>query len=267
MHVALDRRRNVGPLAGVRIHYVVRFDEVALLHLSPPRLRIEHALLDVAASDSEAAAIAVLGDACQDRRTTPERLRQALARRVRLRHRELLGLVLDDVAAGAFSVLEHRYLTRVERPHGLPTAARQRRVVAGGRAAYRDVEYVDLATVVELDGRLGHDRATDRWADGNRGLATARTGGLTLRFGWGHVLEPCRTAQGGGGRAGLAGLSGTPRACGPLCRGFPASGARDPRQMAAETVSTSWNPGARCRRTSITLGLWVCWGVIGTRLR
>lgn len=65
--------------------------------------------------------------------------------------------VLEDVATGVYSVLEHRYLTRVERPHGLPTARRQRVVRAGRGPAYRDVEYPTIGLVVELDGRLGHD--------------------------------------------------------------------------------------------------------------
>jgi hypothetical protein len=43
----------------------------------------------------------------------------------------------------------------VEGAHGLPTTARQRRVRVGRANAYRDVEYLGLATVVELDGRLG----------------------------------------------------------------------------------------------------------------
>ena len=81
-------------------------------------------MLDVASAASRNAdAIAVLADACQCRRTTPARL------------------VAD----------------RVERPHGLPTGKRQRRVRPGKTSAYRDVEYVGLGTVAELDGRLGHE--------------------------------------------------------------------------------------------------------------
>src|SRR6185437_3607346 len=88
---------------------------------------------------SEAGAIACLADGCQSRRTTPHRVADALVRHPRLKHRQLLLEVLEDVATGAYSALEHRYLTRVERPHGLPTGKRQRRVRAGRSAAYRDV--------------------------------------------------------------------------------------------------------------------------------
>ena len=71
---------------------------------------------------------------------------------------------------------------------------RQRRVHQGKHPAFRDVDYVDLATVVELDGRLGHEEAADRWADLDRDLSAVVAGELTLRAGWGQVLEPCRLA-------------------------------------------------------------------------
>lgn len=89
--------------------------------------------------------------------------------------------VLNDVATGAYSVLEHRYLTRVERPHGLPTAKRQRTVSTGRTSAYRDVEYLGLSTIVELDGRLGHEETNDRWVDMDRDIDAARAalGGLS----------------------------------------------------------------------------------------
>jgi hypothetical protein len=102
--------------------------------------------------------------------------------------------ILRDVDAGAYSVLERHYLVRVERPHGLPTGKRQRRVHQGTSPAFRDVDYVDLSTLVELDGRLGHEEARDRWTDLDRDLSAVVAGELTLRVGWGQVLEPCRLA-------------------------------------------------------------------------
>ena len=132
--------------------------DVALMNLSPPRVRLEHAVVTVASeARSDDAAVAVLADACQRRRTTAWRLVDALHGRPRLARRGLLLEILEDVASGAYSALERRYLAGVERPHGLPTARRQRRVRPGRSVAYRDVEYRGLATVVELDGRLGHD--------------------------------------------------------------------------------------------------------------
>jgi hypothetical protein len=154
--VAVDQGRRVARLPGVSVRRVRRLGSRVQPNRQPPRIVLERALLAVAsAACTEAAAVAVLGDACQTRRTTPRRLAKELDQLPTLPRRNLLAAVLDDVASGAYSVLEHRYLVGVERPHGLPTTARQRRVRVGRANAYRDVEYLGLATVVELDGRLG----------------------------------------------------------------------------------------------------------------
>jgi len=156
---------------------------------------------------------------------------ESLGRRPKLPRRSFLLEVLDDVAAGAYSVLEHKYLTRVERPHGLPTAKRQRRVHLGRSPAYRDVEYLGLATVVELDGRLGHEETGDRWDDMDRDLDTAGTGRTTLRIGWRQVENPCRTAGAVAAVLRINGWSGSLHPCSSGCllgligEGFQAPGA------------------------------------------
>jgi hypothetical protein len=137
--------------------------------------------------------------------------------RQRLPRRRFLLQVLEDVAAGAYSVLEHRYLTRVERPHGLPTAKRQRRVKQGRSAAFRDVEYLATATVVELDGRLGHEWQRDRWRDLDRDVDSALAGALTVRLGWQQVLDPCRTASLVARLLAARGWGGQLRGCSPTC--------------------------------------------------
>ena len=75
----------------------------------------------------------VLADACQQRRTTAARLAATLTSMSRLRHRALLLEILGEVASGAYSVLERRYLRDVERAHGLPGVdfSGPRRAVAG----------------------------------------------------------------------------------------------------------------------------------------
>ncbi len=73
--------------------------------------------------------------------------------RSRLTHRRLLANVLGDVAAGAQSALEIEYLRDVERAHGLPDGERQQ---PSGRT-WQDVRYRRFSTIVELDGRLGHE--------------------------------------------------------------------------------------------------------------
>ena len=216
--IAVAGHRRVSPGPGVRVVHLRHFEAMTQLHLSPPVVRLEHALLDVAARErTDAGAVAVLGDACQTGRTTPGRLVAALEARPRLPRRALLRMILDDIVSGARSALERNYLVNVERPHGLPTGRRQRRVTAGRSVAYRDVEYLGLATVIELDGRLGHEMARDRWADADRDLASTLAGDVTVRLGWAQVLEPCRTAGAVAALLTARGWQGSARPCGPDC--------------------------------------------------
>ena len=230
VHVAVDQGRRVERTSGIVLHRVTNLREAVQPSRSLPRMRLEHALLDVAsAAHDDSAAIAVLADACQAGRTTPARLAAHLRRRIRLPRRRFLLLVLEDVATGAYSVLEHRYLTRVERPHGLPTAKRQRRVKPGRTVGYRDVEYLGTATIVELDGRLGHEWQRDRWDDLDRDIDSAVAGDLTVRLGWQQVLDPCRTAVLVGRLLTARGWTGEVRGCSPMCA---AAASATPRRQA-----------------------------------
>lgn len=198
-HVAIDRERHCEPTPGVSLHRMAGLQDRVLWNASPPRVRIEEALLDVAAgARDDLAAIAVLADAVQARRTTAVRIRAALGERTRVARRDFLAAVLQDIAEGTGSVLEHGYLTRVERAHGLPRGVRQAKVVgiAGAASAYRDVLYAAFRTAVELDGRAFHESARQRDADLDRDLAAAMGGLTTVRLGWGQVFgRPCRTAE------------------------------------------------------------------------
>ena len=140
----------------------------------------------------------------------------------RLSQREMLVAVLADVAEGTCSVLEHAYLARVERAHGLPPGLRQVPAVgADGRRMLRDVVHGGSRPrwrqVVELDGRLYHDSATARDRDLERDLDTALEGADTVRLGYGQVLgRPCSTAAKLGRLFQLRGWGGEPNAC-PAC--------------------------------------------------
>ena len=196
IHVAVPHTRKVRPRPGVRIERLTEFDAAVQANLSPPRVRVEHALLRVASSaPTDDAAVGVLADGCQSRRTTAARLAHELRTTPSLPRRGLLLAIVDDVASGALSVLERRYLRQVELAHGLPRGQRQHADTSGQRAAHRDVEYVEQRLVLELDGRLGHEWAVDRWSDLDRDLTAATTGSLTLRAGWGQVMQPCRLAR------------------------------------------------------------------------
>lgn len=217
VEVAVDHSRVVAAPPGVRVVRMRGFDTHVQDHLCPPRIRLERVVLDLAASRDEDGAVAVIADACRSRRTTADRLLRALDESTRIRHRVLLRRILADVASGTQSVLEWRYLTRVERPHGLPTARRQRVSREGRTSMYRDVEYPQLGTIVELDGRLGHDLALDRWADLDRDLCAAGANQLTVRLGWQQVLQPCRTAEALALILTRRGWNGALRACSSSC--------------------------------------------------
>ncbi|HET6563200.1 MAG TPA: hypothetical protein VFG72_15105 [Marmoricola sp.] len=222
IHVAVDQSRRVGSLPGVRVHRLTGFAAHVHPTRRPPIVRLELAVLQCASkARTERSAVAALSDACQSRRTTAGRLAERLRSMSRLPRRAFLLELLEDVATGTFSVLEHRYLTKVERPHGLPTAQRQRRVAPGRRPAYRDVEYLGGALVVELDGRLGHDETEDRWADLDRDIDSVEAGATTVRLAWGQVLDPCRAASAVGRLLRAVGWRGTVKPCGPACSGMP----------------------------------------------
>ena len=230
VQVVVPAGRPVDHVAGVAAHRCATYDDVVVEVRSPPRVTTEHAALSVAGcARDEDAAVAVLADVCQSGFSSAARLAAHLASLPRLRHRRLLATILDDIAGGAFSALERRYLCRVERPHGLPTGARQRRVRPGRSVAYRDVEHGEHGVVVELDGRLAHGAAGQRWADLDRDIDSVVAGDVTLRAGWGQVLQACRLADAVGRLLQARGWSGAPRPCGPGCPvGRDGEGSRSP---------------------------------------
>jgi hypothetical protein len=195
IHLAVDRHRAVRVPVGYRLHRTSDFDAKVTWNTSPPRIRIEEALVDVAANAAdEFRAIATLADAIRSRRTTADRIRDALDSRQRVARRTFLRDVLVDLGHGTCSVLEHGYLTLVERPHGLPVAERQLLDSTNG-PLYRDVAYA-VGQVVELDGRMWHDSPQQRDADLDRDLDAAVDRLGTVRLGWGQVFgRPCATAH------------------------------------------------------------------------
>jgi hypothetical protein len=197
IHVAVDRNRRLVEPDGVRIHRVAHLSGRVRWNLGPPRIRYEHAVLDVAAAAStDLTAVAVLANACGSRRSTAVRLQAALTERARQGRRAWLESVLDDVASGTCSVLEQGYLSRVEVPHTLPTGRRQASHRHNDVLTLRDVEYDEAGVIVELDGRLFHDSATQRDRDLDRDLdAAAGDDAQTIRLSWGQVFDrPCLTA-------------------------------------------------------------------------
>ncbi len=191
---------------------------------SPPRTVVADTVLDLCESATPRQVEDWVTRAVQRRLTTHQHLRRALVRRSRHTRRVLLADLLTEVGEGAESPLELRYLRDVERRHGLPPGARQRR--NADRSARRDVLYEDYALLVELDGRLGHE-GEGRFRDMSRDNAALLTQLSTARYGFGDVAgQPCVVAS---QVAGLLLMRGWPGPFERCSRCPPDDGARSER--------------------------------------
>ncbi|GAA1476882.1 hypothetical protein GCM10009623_13280 [Nocardioides aestuarii] len=200
IEVAIEHGRSRERVRGYRFVRVTdlatRTDDVR----TPPRLRLPEALADLAiGAGDELEVVQTVADACQSRMVSAHEVRQSVERRGRVRGRQALLAVLDDVAGGTCSALEHRFVTGVVRAHGLPMPQQQRvRTVVdeAGRREYRDCEWDDAGLVVELDGRQFHDNPRQRDRDLDRDLDDAAGGRRAVRLGWGQATRRrCRTAR------------------------------------------------------------------------
>ena len=160
---------------------------------SMPVLRIEDVVLDLAGRGSDGYAIGLVTRACQRQLTTAARLLERVRGRARHPRRALLIGLLEDAAGGTTSFLEHGYLTRVERPHGLPPAARQHVVPETGHRS--DGAYVVERVLLEHDGRAFHVEDA-READLARDATHLAHGWVTVRTTYPMVFaEACATAR------------------------------------------------------------------------
>jgi hypothetical protein len=147
------------------------------------------------------------------RRTTAERIRKALDSRKKMRWRREIVLALGDAEDGALSVLEHRYVRRVERPHGLPAAHRQARIRQRTGNRYLDNLYEQYGVCVELDGTAAHPE-DEQWRDKRRDNANTVSGLVTLRFGFPELGDRrCESASQVATLLRAHGWTGSPRPC------------------------------------------------------
>jgi very-short-patch-repair endonuclease len=218
VHVTVPSSQRTRPIRGAVVHYSATVDRVRQPTLLPPRTSIEETVLDlVQASDSLDEAIDWICRAVSRRLTTSNRLSAALAIRRRMKWRNDLRLALGDIDDGGQSILELRYITSVEREHGLPRARRQVPFRAGGRSAQIDNLYDDASLAVELDGRAYHP-PEQRSADNRRDGALATLGILTVRYSWADVAtRPCDVAAEVAALLAVRGAPVTLRMCGPHC--------------------------------------------------
>jgi hypothetical protein len=219
LDVLVPAERRVRGVGQVRVRR--RRGLAALKHpaSSPPRLRIEAAVLQAAAVVSQdAEAIDLVLRAVQRRLTTAERLAEQLGRWPRHPRRGLLTELFTDVRHGVRSPLELRWVRTVERPHGLPTAALNRPDHDRRRLRYRDLEYAAWPLVIELDGREAHPD-DERFRDRARDNVVTVSGRRSLRYGWREVTDdPCGVAAEVAAVLQGLGWTGRPRRCGPGCR-------------------------------------------------
>ncbi|MER7559947.1 hypothetical protein ABTZ46_23600 [Nocardioides sp. NPDC126508] len=219
IHVAIDRSRRVRPQGGIVIH---RLADLAPRTYGgvPPRLNVEdNAFWMAHEARNDIDAVAAIAQVAGRSYVTASSLRAALERYPSLRRRRLIAGMIDDLEAGTYSVLEHGYLTKVERPHGLPAGERQAPRTGPSGNQFRDVEYAAYGLVVELDGALGHESWRDQASDADRDLDDlARIGSVTARLRWHQVFDtPCRTAARVGRILTRNGWTGEVFSCGDGC--------------------------------------------------
>ncbi len=185
----------------------------------PPCTRVEDTVLDlIEIAPTVDDAYMWICRAIGRRRTTADRIRVAMAARKKMRWRREIALALGDAEAGALSVLEYRYVHRVERPHGLPVARRQARIRYGTGNRYLDNLYEEYEVCVELDGTAAHP-ADEQWRDKRRDNANTISGLVTLRFGLLDLGDRrCETASAVASLLRRHGWTGSFRACGPGCQ-------------------------------------------------
>ena len=160
---------------------------------SMPMLRIEDVVLDLTGRGSDGYAIGLVTRACQRQLTTAARLLERVRGRARHPRRALLIGLLEDAAGGTTSFLEHGYLTRVERAHGLPPTRRQHVVLETGHRS--DGAYVDERVLLEHDGRAFHVEDA-READLALDAAHLAHGWVTVRTTYPMVFaDACATAR------------------------------------------------------------------------
>ena|ERR1022692_3404735 len=218
IHITIPAHRAVERIPELIIHRSHRAAAARHPGRLPPCTRIEETVLDLAAQTSSFdTAFSAACAACQRRLTTAGQLKSAMTLRKKLRWRAELIAALADIDEGVHSLLEYRYVHRVERPHRLPKASRQAVIRRGTTNFYLDNLYRGYGLCVELDGQESHP-ADRRWQDIRRDNAAAAEGLTTLRYSWADVTQrPCEVAAQLAAVLANGGWPGRACRCGPSC--------------------------------------------------
>lgn len=207
--VGVPGGRHPAPIHGARCVRRTRLTRGVVDGL--PVTRIAQTVIDLADQPGTRLddAVALAARACQRNLVAePALVAELRSRRAHRFRRELL-LACGEIGAGAESLPEVWFVTKVQRPHGLPVFVRQRRV-GPSRIDLGNEEY---RVGFEVDGRLWHagesfhaDRRRDRRAAG-RGWINLRgtyleldqtpcelaveVGAVLIQRGWPGPLVPC----------------------------------------------------------------------------
>jgi len=222
IHVTVPTAQHIHGVTNLVIHRSSRIAIARHPALLPPRTRIEETVIDLTQTARDCdEAFHWLSRACGSRLTTASRLQVALSHRKQVRYRGELLAGLTAIANGVHSSLEYRYVRSVERPHSLPVAHRQARIVLGRVRRYMDNLYEEFGVAVELDGHAAH-LVHDRWRDVHRDNALTGAGIITLRYNWTDITRrACEVAAEIGAVLQRRGWADHPRPCGPACPAQP----------------------------------------------
>lgn len=212
VHVTVPRSRGARSREDLVVH---RPESLPKAVGWPPRTNVPDTVLALCAQARRPSEVTtLLGRAAQRFPAEFTEVSRLAASRENLRWRKEILAAALDVAGGAHSELERRYLVDVERAHGLPAGIRQRAV---GRTR-QDVHYKRFATTVELDGRAVHQLSDATWRDMERDNRSARRSEMTLRYGWQDVRwRQCGVAAEVAAVLRSRGWAGYPKPCGPGC--------------------------------------------------
>ena len=263
VHVMVPAGKRPARQTGVVFYIRVALPDRVHPARQPALVGVEDTVLDLLdrRSTTPEQAIDWVLRACQRRITSPARLAQAVGRRAKMRYRRLILDLVSEVHQGIQSALERRYVSQVERAHGLPRSTNNRPEGPAGRRRYRDVRYDPFALVVELDGRASHPEDERERDDVRDNELLEEEGARTLRYGWRSVaVRPCVTAGQVGSLLRQGGWNGRPIRCGPACElppgtykpGAPHTGNQRARSAStgrsAPTAPRTWSSKALSRR-------------------
>ncbi len=215
VHLAVPAHRHPRRVVGVRVRRRRRLQTEVVRGLRvTARAQTVLDLAAVPGSDLDGA-VALVSRVVQRGRPTVAELLDELVARPGHPLRTGLRDALAEVGDGIESAAEHRFVTRVQRPHGLPEFERQ---VAAPDGTRRDFFSARHRVAVEVDGRLWH--AGDRFhTDRARDRRAAARGEVVVRAAWIDVSSrPCELAADLAEVLRTRGWPGTPASCGVDCR-------------------------------------------------